>query len=190
MSRGIKLGVAGAVFLAQLAVPAAMIAGHELTLSQGTPYKFRTGMVDPVDVFRGRYVRISFRDTEAPLPEGVSPEYGQYVYALLDEDEEGFAVFTGVQHEPPAEGDYLRLRTWSISRAERTVRLNIPFNRYYMRETLAPEAERVYWEHSIGEEASAYAVVRVRNGQGVIEGLFIEDTRIEDYVRQQLATGL
>ena len=50
---GILLGLV-VVAAAQLAVPAWMIAGRELTLREGQVFKFRTRPVDPADAFRGR----------------------------------------------------------------------------------------------------------------------------------------
>jgi len=48
------------VAFAQLAVPGSLIWKREHTLRQGNVWKFRTAPVDPVDVFRGRYVALHF----------------------------------------------------------------------------------------------------------------------------------
>ncbi|MBK6341440.1 MAG: GDYXXLXY domain-containing protein [Flavobacteriales bacterium] len=57
------LGIA----LAQLAVPAWMIAGRERVLSQGEVFKFKTAPIDPRDPFRGEYVRLDF-EAESAVP--------------------------------------------------------------------------------------------------------------------------
>ena len=60
----------------------------------------------------------------------------------------------------------------------------LPFDRYYMAEAAAPAAEQRYREASRrGTNRDTWITVRVRNGVGVIDGLFIDGVRIEDAVR-------
>jgi len=178
------LGLALALlFLLQMAVPAGMIAGRELTLRKGEPFRFRTAPVDPYDPFRGRFVALNLEAARAPRPNGVELKYRQKVFALLAVDEAGFAYCSGIVVERPTEGDYLSARIASFDKEQ--VRLQLPFDRYYAEEQLAPEIERAYRANSRRDEQDAFIAVRVRQGRGVLEELYIGDLPVREYLHQQ-----
>ena len=61
--------------------------------------------------------------------------------------------------------------------------ISLPFDRYYMSEASAPAAQERYTAAvRRNSESTAWLTVRVRNGAGVIEGLFIDGVPIEQLV--------
>jgi hypothetical protein len=120
------------------------------------------------------------------MPKGEYLESAQPVFVSLGEDDEGFAELIGVSANRPASGDYVMATVTYVDRSEGTVMVDLPIDRYYMDEDLAPEAERVYREQSTRAERDAYVVVRVREGHAVIEELYIEGVPIADYVREHM----
>lgn len=167
--------------LVQLAVPAWMIALHEIILRSGKIIRLRTAPVDPYDAFRGRYVQLGFEPNHAPLANPsrtVTPR--QTVYVLLAQGPDGFARFTGVAPTPPASGDYLQARVSYV--ADKEVFLQLPFSRYYMNEKLAPQAETAYRERSSRVAQDAYVTIRVKNGVGVLEELYLGGKPIREYL--------
>ncbi len=196
MNRMMKLSVFALVAAAQLAAPAWMIHQHEQTLRYGTVYKFRTVPVDPYDPFRGRYVMLGFDQNTAPWTgPGVFPANGfegrKRFYASIAVGEDGFAKFSGVGPNRPASGDHLRVSAWvwiDYSDPSKTaIRLELPFDRYYMNERLAPEAESEYWSRNREEAKNSYVTVRVLNGRAVLEGLYLDGQPIEDVIRKKIA---
>lgn len=167
---------------AQLAVPAAMILGREDILATGARYLFQTRPVDPYDVFRGRYVALAFEADTAPRPEGFRPKTEERCFALLDNDAEGFAVFRGLSRERPTGGEYLEVTALPGGKDE--VRLKLPFDRYYLNEDLAPEAERAYREAGRRDKAPAWVSVRIKDGRAVIEELYLEGLPAAEYLRR------
>lgn len=163
-----------AAALVQLGVATSQLWRSEWTLRTGKPYKFRTRPVDPYDAFRGRFVALAFEEREAPWEGSKPAKSGAKAYAVLGTDADGFAKVLRVAPAPPGSGDYLRVET-GYSYATNHVSFSFPFDRFYMEERKAPEAERVYRESNrLGEtNRNTYAVVRVRNGVGVIEDLFV-----------------
>ncbi|MBQ9985989.1 MAG: GDYXXLXY domain-containing protein [Oscillospiraceae bacterium] len=148
----------------QLFVPSYMIWQRYDVLKSGTEVKFDIGLFDPYDAFRGRYVSIRVEDA-------IATSFVRGRYGILEIDENGFAKISRVESEPPKEGLYL------ISSEENY--FSFPHNRYYMEETLAPEAEKV-----IGASAEAYITVRIKNGKSVISGMYIGDVPIEEYLTE------
>lgn len=178
--------VFGVMCAAQLAVPVYMITSREEILEYGASYKFRCGPVDPYDAFRGRYVALSFPNMQIDNWKGEYLDGSEDAYAALGVDEEGFAKITDVTLAPPVAGDYLRVTAYGGGTADSTLRVNLPFDRYYMDEFQAPEAEVAYRAQSRTEEG-AHAVIRVQDGEGVVEGLYFGDKSVEEYLREEAA---
>jgi len=174
-----------ALCMAQLAVPASMIVKRERALRDGAVFRFRTRPVDPYDAFRGRYVALDFDQSRVRCPGSPSFRRGQRLYATLEEGADGFARITALKQRRPKDGPYIVVRGRSSSGDEVWIRL--PFDRFYMNEELAPEAERAYQRHSGREKHDACAVVHVRNGFAVLADLQIDGLPIAEYVRRSSA---
>lgn len=147
-------------FVLQLAVPGYFVYRHYDTLRNGESYKFDVMPYDPYDPFRGRYVALASRLD-------LSGREGQY--AVLAKDSDGYAVITAWQEQRPESGQYVK---------------NPKLDRYYMNEKQAPEAERIQRELDL-EKNSLYLLVRVKQGNYVIQGLYINGIPIETYITQK-----
>lgn len=165
------------VVLAQLGVPLSMIASKETTLRQGNVFHFETAPVDPVDVLRGRYVRLAYAQTSVSAKPGLELSRGQTMYVSLEVGEGGMARMVEVSDRPPERGDYLKLRTgrgYELDEAGGEVYVRLPFDRFYMDEHKAPSAD-VAMARLRRQEATdpSYAVVRVRDGRAVLEDVIV-----------------
>lgn len=182
MTTPIKLALLAVVALAQLYVPYHMIRAQELVLAHGTRVKFWAGPIDPSDPFRGRYVRLSFERGYMPHPKQTQLPLGQHeAYVVVQADPEGYAELVDITLEAPKVPNYFDAKI-QVNR-EGMVHINYPFNRFYMEESAAPRAERVYWEQRQEGRRDTYVVVRVLDGAAVIEDLYVNDMPIYDYLR-------
>ena len=130
------------VALVQVAVPVSMIVRRELCLRRGDQFKFETRPVDPYDAFRGRYARLWLNASQAPVVPEVSLRRGERVYGWLTVGADGFATFSRFTREAPDDTPYLKVRyNWSSTNE---THVELPFDRYYMEESAAPDAERIY----------------------------------------------
>lgn len=175
--------------LIQLAVPASLIVNREVVLRTGRRFKFKVMPIDPYDAFRGRYVDLGFEQDEAPNPPRTSYRQGQMVYALLAEDADGFAFFTGLSTARPAGDSYLRTKIafirWQPDRTVGdTVHLQLPFDRYYTEEKAAPAVERAMPPGRAEGVKEAYVTVRIMAGQAVLEELFMEGESVRKLIRE------
>jgi uncharacterized membrane-anchored protein len=183
MKRRIALGLFLCLALVQLAVPASMIVRRELTLHSGRQYRFQTAPVDPYDPFRGRYVALNLRANTAPRPLDLSLTPGQRVYAILTEDAEGFATIASLSLTPHEGNTYFQTYVRYVS--DDRVHIDIPFDRYYTDEHLAPAAERAYWQHSRLPTHEAYITVRIKDGLAVLEELYIAGKPLQEFLQQE-----
>ncbi len=179
----LRLGCYALVAAAQLGVPAWMIIRREETLRTGEVFKFRTLPVDPYDAFRGRYVSLRIEQNALPIPSGAQWKNGQEVFALIETDTNGFSRLGELRATRPDGRPYLTVRVNQI--AGPTAYVRVPLDRYYMEESLAPAAEKAYREHSRVNNRTAYITARVRDGNGVIENLWIDGVPIRDFVTRK-----
>jgi uncharacterized membrane-anchored protein len=154
-----------AVIVMQLLTPAYMIIHKYDILANGEEYKFRVRPVDPYDAFRGRYVQLGASDISWDL----TGKYG-----VIHVDEDGFAVVSGATDIKPDGNAYIKNNSKDY--------FQLPIDRYYMDEKFAPEAERLVQRG----EREAYVTVRVKNGNLVISGLYLDGVAIEEVIRSSI----
>jgi GDYXXLXY protein len=176
----------GALCLAQIAVPASMIARYELTLSRGTLFKVRTAPVDPVDAFRGRYVRFRLALDPVDLDRSF---IGQKVWVALEEGPDGFAKVGTVSATRPAHASYVEAQVTPLTWRDDASRLGryqvvLPHDRYYMQESKAPQAEVAARVPRRSPQSHTWVTLRVRDGIGAVEGLWIDGAPVEEYLRR------
>jgi uncharacterized membrane-anchored protein len=184
MKNRLIIGLFFCVISIQIITPLSMIIRRESVLKNGEQFKFKTAPVDPYDAFRGRYVALRIEEDNVPAPKEPRLNHGQTVYALINTDEQGFAKFTAVTAAIKPQGkSYIQAKVRYVSADK--VHLDLPIDRYYMEEKAAPEADRIYREHSARNKQDAYVTVRIKDGFAVIENLYVGGQRIEDAVKQK-----
>jgi uncharacterized membrane-anchored protein len=173
--------------IVQLATPLGQIWKYEDILKSGQLYKFRTAPVDPYDAFRGKYVALNYANTETVLRKGDSVSQHDFAYVSLNCDENGFAQFVELSSKPPSAGDYLRVEF--LYSFDDKARFALPFDKLFMAENMAPQAERAYRSvnrRNANLESRAYILVRIKGGRGVIADLYINDRPIREFLRTKM----
>lgn len=165
------------VALAQIAVPASMIWKRENTLRHGSVWKFRTAPVDPVDVFRGRYVALQFEAESQEIVPPANAAYRQKVFITLRPTAEGFAEIDQVFPERPSGDDFIQ-----VELTGKTV--SLPLDKYWVTERDAPAAETAYRELSRRDRRNAFVTVRVFRGDAALEQLYLDGQPLGEYLRE------
>ena len=165
----------------QLFVPLKMILNREDVLDTGQVFKFKTAPIDPNDPFRGKYINLLFEASRFPVSDPDAWAMNQDVFVQLTTDADGFAqVLDVTPGSPSSSAPYLKARISSIS--PDMLFLEYPFNRYYMEETKAYEAEQLYRETLQDTLQTTYALVRIKEGDAVLEDVMIDDVPIREMV--------
>lgn len=174
------------VVIAQLFVPSQMIFNRESIIETGKVYKFKTQPVDPSDPFRGKYINLNY-DMRSFITTDTLWERQDKVYIYLDTDSLGFAKVNNVSRMPlNLTKDYIVGEVWWYNKREQKLNFNLPFDRYYMEETKAYDAEvavRNNQRDSI--KNNTYALVFIKNGEAVLNDVIIDDISIKDYVEKE-----
>ncbi|OYW75000.1 MAG: hypothetical protein B7Z37_15150 [Verrucomicrobia bacterium 12-59-8] len=173
----------GIAVLAQWAAPLYQIWTHEQVLAKGTLIKLKCGAPDPYDPLRGRYLAVRPNQSEAPVPAGMELQRGTPVYAVLDTGTDGFASISSLSLTPPASGDYLRVKAGYAYNG--TTSIVWPFDRFYVNEKLAPEADKWFAEN-IRSAQGIIAEVRVLNGRAVLEDLSFDGKPFREILKERI----
>ncbi len=188
---------------AALAYPVTKILSFEYPSVPPKVYLFETEIYDPYDPMRGRYVRLNFKENRVRLPRKnttlVEWRSGTSCYAVLEKNPDGTArivdLVTDIR-QVPAGKDFLRVDYSYFNRdydekthdsKETGVHvIRLPFDRFYLNERLAPDAEREVREGT----RSGKALVRVKvyhNGNFVLDDLIVDGQPILERLRGKSA---
>lgn len=168
-----------AVALAQLSVPVLMAWNRAQTLKHGRVWKFKTAPVDPVDALRGRYISLRFDIEEFAATERVN--HNKDVYVVLKEDANGFAAVDHLSDAPVHGNDVVRAQAGGWSEGKQHIRFS--FDRHWIAENIAREADAAYRDNSTRKNQNAFATVRVLDGDAALEQLYIGDQPLREYLR-------
>ena len=170
----------------QLWTPAAMIWNRENVLRSGKAFKFRSAPVDPNDPLRGKYIILRFRENSYKIPDKTGWEIGETAYVQLTIDNAGYATIHSVHKNKPGKGiDFIKTTINYLSYdSPKTVFVDWPFEHFYMEETRAYKAEEVYIRSTADSNNITYALVKVKNGDAVLENVFINDKPIVSFIKK------
>lgn len=184
-SKKIIFGIFILVALAQLAAPLSMIYDKEVISVKGKTYKFRSRPVDPYDPFRGKYITLYFDQSNARLDKPEEWKEIRYGYFPIQNDEEGFAIVQNPQIKPPLNQDYLKMELKNYYGSnDSLVRFSLPFNKFYMNENEALNAEKEYRRvNRDRNKQNAYAIVKIHEGEAFLEDVIIDGTSAKDLMK-------
>lgn len=173
------------IAIVQLYVPAKMIYDQEVVLLNGNEYKFKAAPIDPNDPFRGKYITLRFDATTFPVQNINEWAINDEVFVQIQNDTAGFAQIKTVSKKRPVnDPDYIKAKiAFLMEDGKVNMRIEYPFDRFYMEESKAQAAEDMYRESIIDSTQVAYALVNIRNGEAVIRDVLINGTSVSDLVK-------
>jgi len=175
------------VVLMQLFIPAQMILNQESILKTGKAYKFKTQPVDPSDPFKGKYINLNY-DINSFKTNDSLWEQNEPIYVYLETDSLGYAKIDDVSKDVLFENknDYVRVKTGYYDNYSKNLIIQFPFNKYYMEETKAYDAEvAVRNRQRDSMPNNTFALVYVKDGEAVLSDVIIDDISIKDYVEKE-----
>lgn len=184
----------GLLCLAQVGVILFQIVTYERTLKEGEVFYLNVLPLDPYDPFRGRYVMLRFEGgNKAPLAKGEMMQVLPKAYAIFEHTENNDSI-KEVSFTKPTRGNFLEVTVDALKQKGRLVYKNtkmdpadtvyfaLPFDRFYMREELAPQAEKIL---RLRSGVQVKAKLRVLDGKGVIEDLMVGETSLSRYLLEK-----
>lgn len=175
--------------VAQWYVPLSLVTKSETTLSEGKEFRFKTMPVDPTDPFRGKYITLDFEASNYKVSDTSKKfEPDELVFASIKEDSAGYAVIDSLYEFYPAD-ETLSVVIARIGYAyvfpenRQEINIRFPFDRLYLEESKAPDAERIYWQNRVATDSlTSYAVVRIHESNAVLVDVMLNDVSIKKLV--------
>ena len=170
------------VFALQWAVPLMQVVRGEGILREGVALRLELQPVDPLDVLRGRYLALAFpeEEKEHTLPPGV--QGGDTIYVVLEAGKDGLAHITRLSRSMQ-DGAF----AYTIPdryKAGDTITINIPLTRYYLPEEDAVKIDELFrFRNNESPHSNASLGVRIKDGQIVAEGLWLDGQPYRDWLR-------
>jgi uncharacterized membrane-anchored protein len=163
-----------------------MIWNRENILKKGKVFKFRSAPIDPNDPLRGKYIILRFRENVYKNKEKTDWKAGEDVYVRLTTDSAGYAIIHSLHKNKPAgEIDFVKSTIYYLSYdSEKNVFVHWPFERFYMEESKAYDAEQAYNKSTADSSSITYSQVKVKNGEAVLENVFINDKPIVSFIKK------
>ncbi len=182
-----NLGLFVAVALIQLAVPTWMIFKQETILNQGTIYRFKTAPVDPYDAFRGRYIALNFESNNVAVENPSQWDAGEKVFAIVESDHTGFAFIKSLSKEQPGDNESYVSVTVQYPLSEDSSRLvvQLPFNKFFVEESKAPQIEKLYSEMRMDSSKNTYAEVSIHSGKFALKGVYVDGKSILEIAKER-----
>ncbi|WP_430817447.1 GDYXXLXY domain-containing protein [Carboxylicivirga sp. RSCT41] len=174
------------IALIQLFVPVKMIWDREKVIDSGTVFRFMTAPVDPNDPFRGKYITLNYRENTFRVEDTNDWTRGEYIYVYFSESEDGFAQIQSVSKTPfTDESDFILTKVQYVSKdSSNTIVVEFPFDRFYMEESKAYDAEHVYRQSQIDTTSLTYALVSIKDGEAVLQDVLIDEIPIKELVEK------
>ena len=174
------------VAVAQLFVPYKMIWDREAILKEGMEIKLKTAPIDPNDPFRGKYIVLDYDENTIKKDSTEQWSRGDKVFVYFRNDEDGFATIASVVREVSDEDKpYVKAtignRLWNDTVS---IRINYDFDRFYMEESKAKNAEEIHRQAQRDTSKISYALVSVKDGEAVVKDVFIDDVSVRELAKE------
>lgn len=174
------------VVAAQLFVPSQMIYNQEDIINTGKLVKFQCEPIDPNDPFRGKYITLNFKENKIKVKNLKDWNSNETIFAKIETSKDGFAKIKSISKTEPTDNSiYLKLKINYLAdyNNENTIYLDFPFNRFYMNENKAKNAEKVYAKSTLDSTKIAYALVATKNGEALIKDVLIDNISIKELAK-------
>jgi uncharacterized membrane-anchored protein len=167
MSRARRL-VFIALVAAQALAPLAMAAAKEANLAFGATVRLRTVPVDPLDVFRGRYVRLRYEISQLPAQPGARA--GDTVYVVLAHSDDAWSGSQATLTRPGEGATFIRGRV--VSRLDGAAEAEIE---YGIETAYVDERKAARYEQAAREGTVYVDVALDEEGGGMIEKVVLPE---------------
>jgi len=183
------LGIFIVVAVLQLSVPGTMIYRKESAIRNGHVFYFKSAPIDPSDPFSGKYIHLSLEASQYKLTSAEEKIGGDDAFAIVGKNAKGYAEIISVSgSKPEGTDDYVKVKLPGGSFRKMwwgTPSLELPFDKFFMEESKAPEAEGLYTKTLRDTGSVTVAVVHIWKGESVVTDVRVDGKSIREVVRAQ-----
>lgn len=185
-----------AAFAGAVYYPVREVLAFERPKVKPVEMRFRVGAYDPYDPMRGHYLKLRVQQRvflsreECRKAKSLHRDSRRKLFAVLEPGKGGLATVTAVCAAPPAGKAFVRTEyVWFNDRAEKPCcSVDLPFNRYFINEKLAADAEGLLRNITRDKKHSAVLVVNIyADGRYAVKDLLVDGKPLMTYLRPAAA---
>ncbi len=168
------------IVITQLGFLGFRIYKYEDILRTGKVFYFTPIPIDPRDLFHGRYVTLNFKNQKLKSDKKFkNMDYYDFMYVSIQKDKNQ-TIIKNPSPTKPKSGDFLKVSFRGYY--NKHVHFRFLFDRFYMNEYKSKKVEKAY--NKLAKNDKMLARVRVKNGFGVIEDIYINSISVKDFVKK------
>ena len=138
----------------------------------GIPYQWKCIPRLEQSAFGTDYIRVVFPEDTIKWLDDTEPRLHETIYVYISRDDKGVIQINGASaHKPPVGEDYMNASV--VGYGDSIVQFLVGFDRYRIDPA---KADGIY---DIGVSDSVIASIRMKKGEGVIEGIFVNGMPLE-----------
>jgi hypothetical protein len=173
----------------QVIIPARIIQEKEKVIREGREFRFRINSVLPLIMGQNNSILLYYADNQYIVEDDSMWVRDEPVYVTLANDAEGFAIINNIYKSVPEfEEDYVLAHIdYAVPDTHDYVMIRFPFDRFYLDRPIDPS-----WGYYIPPADSIAPVtsvaVRISEGQGVVQNVFVDGVPLAEYLTKMSAT--
>jgi len=173
------------VALAQLFVPGWLIGMKADIALSGKEFRFKVDNNHSGSSLNGNYVWVRFKADRYLISDNKEWKRVQSVYVSFAEDSLGFAKIRSVSLKRPGDNsDWVKARCYIALNDSVTLRLNYPFNYYYLENKDLNEIEKFVSKTLNDTTKNISLKVKIKENQFIVKSLMVDSLNINDYVKR------
>lgn len=161
-----------------LLIPMYLIFQSEDVLTNGHKHKLRLMGYDPLDPFRGKFLRLRFENN---IPCDADLAMGDNGFVLLEKDSTGFSHFSFVKKQRPSHSDYIEAKVTMVYGGKADMDFD-NLNKFFINEDKAKDAELILADYTRMAPDKIHMTVRVLDGEVRIEDIIVKTKTLLKYI--------
>lgn len=159
-------------------VPLYLIYSSEAILENGHEHKLRFQGYDPLDPFRGKFIRLNY-NFEVKCEKGLKE--GDFAFVQLEKDSTGFSHFSFVTKHKPKHSDYIKCNVVYTFSDYATIHIE-NIGKYFINENKAKKAEELLTKFVNENSEDTYASIRVLDGECRLEEVYVNGKPLKEVI--------
>ncbi|MCH4895647.1 hypothetical protein E0494_02905 [Marinilabiliaceae bacterium JC040] len=166
----------------QISIPMKLILHRKKIIDEGTVFKFEFVLYRGYYVYDPKAIRLHFNNK---FKINERWRYNEIGYVCIKKNKDGYAkIFSLSKSKPSETKNYVRILISKYDSKKHIAYVSFPFNKFYMNASSLLKVRKVCENMNI-KNRKMYALVSIKNGEGVLKDIIIDGKSAIDLIGEQ-----